>query len=177
MYFLLLTLTSRWRSWSSSVGLISSGRIWLKSGPAPKSRALSAGDREKKGAAGQDKEPQSQAVDLVEQQACAKSSAYRLQAEARHALASKPTNSHIAAQPRRNALLPPRQARPGQLPNADAVRATPCQPAHPLHTGKLAQGRLALRRRAVLDLEQQLQEEGHRRRARLGSQLRQQQHL
>ena len=36
-----MTLTSRWRSWSSSVGDMSRGRIWLKRGPAPNSRALS----------------------------------------------------------------------------------------------------------------------------------------
>ena len=36
-----LTLTSKWRSWSSSVGDMRSGRIWLKSGPGPNSRALS----------------------------------------------------------------------------------------------------------------------------------------
>lgn len=36
-----MTLTSKWRSWSSSVGDISRGRIWLNSGPAPNSRALS----------------------------------------------------------------------------------------------------------------------------------------
>lgn len=46
---LSMTLTSRWRSWSSSVGCISSGRMALNSGPAPKSRALSVsvlrGDR------------------------------------------------------------------------------------------------------------------------------------
>lgn len=36
-----MTLTRRWRSWSSRVGLMSRGRIWLKSGPAPNSLALS----------------------------------------------------------------------------------------------------------------------------------------
>lgn len=37
----VLTLTSKWRSWSSRVGDMSRGKIWLKSGPAPNSRALS----------------------------------------------------------------------------------------------------------------------------------------
>ena len=36
-----MTLTSRCRSWSSSVGDISSGKIWLNSAPAPNSLALS----------------------------------------------------------------------------------------------------------------------------------------
>ena len=35
------TLTSKWRSWSSRVGAMRRGRIWLNSGPAPSSRALS----------------------------------------------------------------------------------------------------------------------------------------
>lgn len=40
-FFWIFTLTRRWRSWSSRVGAMRSGRIWLKRGPAPKSRALS----------------------------------------------------------------------------------------------------------------------------------------
>lgn len=38
---LSITFTKRCLSWSSKVGDIRSGSIWLKSGPAPNSRALS----------------------------------------------------------------------------------------------------------------------------------------